>query len=51
MTDQNMPFQSAKNAPVKAWRNSLVRAIYLASIGVATVGWLWLIAWCALQLI
>jgi hypothetical protein len=29
----------------------IVHAIYLAAIGVATIGWLWLIAWCALQLI
>jgi hypothetical protein len=46
-----MRFQLAKNASFTAWRNSLVRAIYLASIGVATIGWLWLIAWCALWLI
>jgi hypothetical protein len=31
--------------------DSFMRAIYLAAIGVATIGWLWLIAWCALQLI
>jgi hypothetical protein len=29
----------------------IVHAIYLAAIGVATIGWLWLLAWCALQLI
>jgi hypothetical protein len=28
----------------------IVHAIYLASIGVAAIGWLWLIAWGALQL-
>jgi len=29
----------------------IVHAIYLAAIGVAMIGWLWLLAWCALQLI
>lgn len=29
----------------------VVQAIYLAAIGVATIGWLWLITWCALQLV
>jgi hypothetical protein len=46
-----MPSQSAKNAPFTAWRYSLVRAVYLAAIAVATVGWLWLIACCAVWLI
>jgi hypothetical protein len=27
------------------------RAIYVAAAGLATLGWFWLIAWCALQLI
>jgi hypothetical protein len=29
----------------------IVHAGFLAAIGLATVGWLWLIAWCALQLV
>jgi hypothetical protein len=29
----------------------IMHAIYLSAIGVATIGWLWFIAWCALQLI
>jgi hypothetical protein len=49
VTGQNIPPQSAQNAPT--WRYSLVRAVYFAAIGVATLGWLWLIAWIALQLI
>lgn len=30
-------------------KHGVVRVVYLAAIGVATIGWLWLIAWCALQ--
>jgi hypothetical protein len=30
---------------------SFVHVIYLVAIVAATFGWLWLIAWCALQLI
>jgi hypothetical protein len=30
---------------------NLVRIIYLVAIFVATLGWLWLIAWTALQLV
>jgi hypothetical protein len=29
----------------------IVYVIYLAAIGLAMIGWLWLIAWCALQFI
>ena len=29
----------------------LVHAVYLVAIGIATIGWLWLIAWCAMQLV
>jgi hypothetical protein len=31
-------------------KHGVVQVVYLAAIGVATIGWLWLIAWCALQL-
>ena len=26
-------------------------AVYLAAIGLATIGWFWFITWCALQLV
>jgi hypothetical protein len=29
----------------------IVHAVYLATIGVAMIGWLWLIAWCAWELV
>ena len=51
MTHLKMPSDSAKNAQATARRYYLVRAVYLAAIGVATLGWLWLIAWVALQLV
>jgi fatty acid desaturase len=51
VTHLKMTSDSAKNAQATARRYYLVRAVYLAAIGVATLGWLWLIAWVALQLI
>jgi hypothetical protein len=38
----------AEPAPVQ--RHGLARAIYIAAIAVATIGWLWLIGWIALKL-
>lgn len=33
-------------------REGLVaKAVYLAAIGIATIGWLWLIMWCAMKFI
>jgi hypothetical protein len=29
----------------------IVHAIYLTAIGVAMIGWFWLIIWCVLQLL
>jgi hypothetical protein len=29
----------------------IVYVIYLTAIGLAMIGWLWLVAWCALQFI
>jgi hypothetical protein len=51
VTDQDRPFQSAEDAAPSARSYSLVGAVYLAAIGVATIGWLWLIAWIAMQLV
>ena len=36
---------------VPSGKYGIVHVIYLAAIGVAMIGWLWLITWCALQLI
>ena len=54
MSDQLFDFKVADDgrtnmAPERKY--GIVHAIYLAAIGVAMIGWLWLIAWCALQLI
>jgi hypothetical protein len=51
VTDQNTPLQSAEPAPLPALRYSLAHAAYIAAIAVATLGWLWLMAWIALKLI
>jgi hypothetical protein len=48
--DQNTP-RSAEPAPSPALRYRLARATYFAAIAVATLAWLWLIAWIALKLI
>ncbi len=48
--DLKLP-DNARTDMVPAGKYGIVHAIYLAAIGVATIGWLWLIAWCALQLI
>jgi hypothetical protein len=50
VTAQNMPLQPVER-PVSGRRQRLVRAVYLAAIASATLGWLWLIAWIALQLV
>jgi hypothetical protein len=33
-----------------ARRDFFFKLIYLSAIGIATLGWLWLIAWCAMEL-
>jgi hypothetical protein len=33
-----------------ARRDFFFKLIYLSAIGTATLGWLWLIAWCAMEL-
>jgi hypothetical protein len=32
-------------------RYGIVKAVYLSAIGIAMTGWLWLVAWCAWELI
>jgi hypothetical protein len=41
----------ARTALVPEGRFGKVHAIYLVAVGLATLGWFWLIAWCALQFI
>lgn len=51
VTGQNMPLQFAESAaPVSRRRYNLSRAIYVAAIAIAMLGWLWLLAWIATQL-
>jgi hypothetical protein len=38
-------------AKIPGRNGAIVRAVYLAAIGLATIGWLWLIAWVALKLV
>ena len=54
VSDQLFDFKVADDGRtnmVPEGKYGIVHAIYLAAIGVAMIGWLWLIAWCALQLI
>jgi hypothetical protein len=30
---------------------SLIRITYLSAIAIATLGWLWLLVWCAIELV
>jgi hypothetical protein len=48
---QNAPLQSEEPAPVSARKYNLMRTVYIAAIALATLGWLWLIGWIALQLV
>jgi len=48
--DQNVPLQSPEPTPSPAWRSRLALAGYVAAIALATLGWLWLIAWIAFKL-
>ena len=40
-----------RTASVPEAKFGKVHTIYLLAAGLATIGWFWLIAWCALQLI
>ena len=54
VSDQLFDFRVSGDAGtdiVPERKYGIMHAIYLSAIGVATIGWLWLIAWCALQLI
>jgi hypothetical protein len=49
--DANIPTEDAGAEMVPKRKGGIVRAVYLAAIGLATIGWLWLIAWVALKLV
>jgi hypothetical protein len=54
VSDQLFEFRVPDDActeRVPEGKHGIVRAIYLAAIGVAMVGWVWLIVWCVLQLV
>jgi hypothetical protein len=54
VSDQLFDFKVPDDAStdmVPEGKYGVAHAIYLAAIGVATIGWLWLIAWCARQLV
>jgi len=54
MSDRLFDFKVSDDACtdiVPGGKDGIVHAIYLAAIGFAMIGWLWLIAWCALQFI
>jgi hypothetical protein len=42
--------QSTANVE-SSMRHVLMRAVYLAAIAVATIGWLWFLVWAATQLV
>jgi hypothetical protein len=48
--DAKVPTASA-GAKIPGWKDGVVKAVYLAAIGLATIGWLWLIVWIARQMI
>ena len=50
MSDQLLDFKVPDDVRTDV-KYGIVHASYLAAIGLAMVGWLWLIAWCALQLV
>jgi hypothetical protein len=54
VSDQLFDFRvscDAETAMIPERKYGIMHAVYLSAMGIATIGWLWLIAWCALQLI
>jgi preprotein translocase subunit SecE len=49
--DQDMSYQSTDEVHWTARKQTLARAIYVATIAAAMLGWLWFIAWIALYLL
>jgi hypothetical protein len=48
---QKRATRSSWNTGLSVSKRNLVRAVYLVAILSATIGWLWLISWVALQLV
>jgi hypothetical protein len=46
-----LQIEPPKNVALSSPWDSFVRAVYLAAIVVATIGWIWLIVWIAMRLI
>jgi hypothetical protein len=46
---------AAKASPIvrtrRSVKESIFKALYLTAAMVATFGWLWLLAWCAMQMV
>ena len=49
--DFNIPTEDAGAKMIPERKGGIFRAVYLAAIGLATIGWLWLITWVALKLV
>ena len=52
MSDQLFAFKAVLDENVsREKKRRIACAVYLAAVGLAMIGWLWLIAWCALQFV
>jgi hypothetical protein len=49
--DQDMSYQSTDEVHWTGRKQTLVHAIYVATIAAAMLGWLWFIGWIALHLL
>ena len=49
--DVNIPTEDAGANMAAARLGRITNAVYLAAIGLATIGWLWLIVWIVRQII
>jgi hypothetical protein len=49
--DGNLPTEDALDNMAASRTGQVVKAVYLAAIGLATIGWLWLIVWIVSQVI
>jgi hypothetical protein len=48
---KKVAIQSSWNTSLSGSKTNLMRAIYLTAILASTLGWIWLIAWIARQLL
>jgi hypothetical protein len=51
LLDVNIPTENAGASMATARTGRVAKAVYLATIGLATIGWLWLIVWVVRQMI